>query len=1379
MMHAITHLNPVLGVDIHIIQPPGPVPPVPIPHPYIGIVFDPADYVPIIGSTVSIHGLPRAIAGTAGKPVPSHIPIGGVFVKPPGNEDENFMGSSTVAFDGDAATYMALPVLSCQDVGMIAPPRLNPKKKTKMKSLLLPTSVVMPIPAGPPVLIGGPPTISLMALGMRFAMAGLGRGLRRLARSRAGRRAMAAFRRVRQRVFRNMRPGFLKCRILRAEPVDSVTGEVVVDQQDFSIPGRIPIEWNRHYGSRGERSGVCGHGWETPADIRLVFEDDGSVTFHDGTQALAYFDALPSDRPVLEPVDGGTLHRIEGYHVVRVKQGLDYYFAIPSEPAREVLVEYIMDPCRNFLRFVRDDNGLRAIEESAGRRIEVRSVGGLIQEMSLICPDSSEVRPLLRFEYGDSGDLVCVYDALDAPYRFHYDHHRLIQHTDRNGLSFYYAYDDYSPDGRCIHAWGDGGLYDYHFKFHDLEGRTEVTDSLGRVFNLYYDHRYLITQEVDPLGGKTLYEYDEAGRTTAVVDPGGHRTEYQYDERGNLLNLIRPDGKSIATEFDAGNKATCITDPNGAVWQQEWDERGLLIRQVTPLGAESRYEYDARGQLVNFVNPLKARTALAFDAYGNPTHFTDALGHVTEFTYDLLGNVTGKLDPLGHKTLYRYDAKGQLTDVRLPSGATIRCAYDAEGNLIRYVDENGAETKLEYAGLGEIARRIQPDGHIVEYHYDTEEQLIGVTNQRGETYHLKRDALGRIVEEVDYWGQARRYAYDASGYLTSSTDPLGRTIQYATDPLGRILKKTLHDGFVETFAYDANGNLVETKNPHIAVKREFDAEGRLTREIQGDFSIKNTYDATGNRVARETSLGNAVVYEFDALDQAVAVRINQEAPIRIERDAAGRIAREQLSPHLSRQFGYSADGYLTEQAVSANGSPIFATRFEYDPAGNLTQRSDSQYGVDVYRYDPLGRITEHLDPQRRITGYLNDPAGDRLRTRIVEGTRQRVAGGGVVEGEWSREGEYEGAYYRFDRAGNLVERRDGERDLRLVWDANQRLIESHADGTVTRYGYDPIGRRLFKETGDKRTLFYWDGDALVGEAIVIQNQPKEPIPAKDNVVAITERREKAQAEISQKVREYVYYPETFEPLALIEGTGTARHIYHYHNDLNGCPTRLTDASGEMKWGASYTAWGQISKLHVNEVDNPIRLQGQYADEETGFHFNRNRYFDPCTGQLTSADPLGLNGGLNNYEFGPNSLNWADPLGLSCKAIVHVEGQYEYFYRTMSKSDFADFLKTGRLRATTETFISPTRKFSEGYQGVLVKFQVASGTTEALRGMGVRAHGAKSAALLPDLPQVKSGWGKNKALFKPEGDQINIGLGKGKALDVFNDSIKGFEILGVS
>ena len=55
-------MDPVLGVDIHIIQPPGPVPPLPVPHPFVGMLVDPMDFAPIIGATVMINGMPRATA---------------------------------------------------------------------------------------------------------------------------------------------------------------------------------------------------------------------------------------------------------------------------------------------------------------------------------------------------------------------------------------------------------------------------------------------------------------------------------------------------------------------------------------------------------------------------------------------------------------------------------------------------------------------------------------------------------------------------------------------------------------------------------------------------------------------------------------------------------------------------------------------------------------------------------------------------------------------------------------------------------------------------------------------------------------------------------------------------------------------------------------------------------------------------------------------------------------------------------------------------------------------------------------------------------------------------------------------------------------------
>ncbi|MBC3995479.1 RHS repeat-associated core domain-containing protein [Morganella morganii] len=61
----------------------------------------------------------------------------------------------------------------------------------------------------------------------------------------------------------------------------------------------------------------------------------------------------------------------------------------------------------------------------------------------------------------------------------------------------------------------------------------------------------------------------------------------------------------------------------------------------------------------------------------------------------------------------------------------------------------------------------------------------------------------------------------------------------------------------------------------------------------------------------------------------------------------------------------------------------------------------------------------------------------------------------------------------------------------------------------------------------------------------------------------------------------------------------------------------------------------------------LRFQGQYLDRETGLHYNTFRYYDPDTGRFTQQDPIGLMGGLNLYQYAPNSVGWVDPWGWFC------------------------------------------------------------------------------------------------------------------------------------
>lgn len=112
------------------------------------------------------------------------------------------------------------------------------------------------------------------------------------------------------------------------------------------------------------------------------------------------------------------------------------------------------------------------------------------------------------------------------------------------------------------------------------------------------------------------------------------------------------------------------------------------------------------------------------------------------------------------------------------------------------------------------------------------------------------------------------------------------------------------------------------------------------------------------------------------------------------------------------------------------------------------------------------------------------------------------------------------------------------------------------------------------------------------------------------------------------------------PVTQIEGGTT----YYYLNDHLGMPQRLTDEQGNVVWSATYDAFGKATV--TGTITNNLRFPGQYFDEETGLHYNWNRYYEPETGRYVSVDPIGFAAGDQNlYRYsGNNVLNIADPNG---------------------------------------------------------------------------------------------------------------------------------------
>lgn len=99
----------VVASDIHLIQPPGPTPPVPVPHPFAGMIDGGCS------ANVKINGMPAATLGSTASNLPPHVPIGGTFVNPPTNKATIIKGSAIVMINGKPAARAGDMAITCND----------------------------------------------------------------------------------------------------------------------------------------------------------------------------------------------------------------------------------------------------------------------------------------------------------------------------------------------------------------------------------------------------------------------------------------------------------------------------------------------------------------------------------------------------------------------------------------------------------------------------------------------------------------------------------------------------------------------------------------------------------------------------------------------------------------------------------------------------------------------------------------------------------------------------------------------------------------------------------------------------------------------------------------------------------------------------------------------------------------------------------------------------------------------------------------------------------------------------------------------------------------------------------------------------------------
>lgn len=1209
MLEAAKFGDPVLGIDIHMVlvpAPPAPAPiPTPLPHPFVGVVFDPIGAA--IGAAlglafggggpVLVNMMPCGNTGTEVKGVPHFPTPPGVSFAPndiPSNDGTLIFGSQTVNFAGSSIARLTDMVMTCNF------------------PINLPTSVCMAVPMGAPVLVGGPPAMNwLAAVTKAIRTKWFSDTLHKLTGAAKGSRLSKVI-----------------C-FLTGHPVDVMTGEVIADAVDFTLPGPITLRFERNYYSRCRREGPLGAAWHHPLDAAVEVSDHRvTVRLADGRER--WHDPIAVGESSWDAVERFTLTRTATGYVTTDAAGLRRQFEpVTGDVARHALVR-ISDRAGHALTLRHDGDGrLARVVDSAGRhlRFEHDARGRLLAVRVRRGPrDDAAWDDLARYAYDDEGRLAAAIDPRGQRRSYAYRRGVLVRETNRNGLSFHFEYDWDDPDGWCVRTWGDGGIYDHKILYDKHRHTTVVEDSLGGRTQYYGDASGLVLRTVDALGGEHRYTWSEDCQKLAEVDPVGARTTWAYDARGNRTLQRDAFGAETRWAYDDRDLPVEMTDAAGQVWRRAYDDLGRMIESVDPLGARYRYHYDDAGEVSAVEDPIGRVRRWSRDGRGGVDE-TDWEGHTARRVYDDLGRLVEARDPLGAVTAVAWDACGRPAALTRPDGSVKRMEYDGEGNLTRVVDADERVTRFAYAGLNKLVERVDPAGAVVRCEYDAEENLVAVVNERGERHRFARDLEGRVVRETGFDGRERSTRYDPAGRAVEVRDHRGRATKIERDLAGRVTRRTYPDRRASRFAYDVEGRLAEAVSDDGAVRFARDAWGRVVREETDGFVVERRYDAVGNAVSRATSLGHEVAWHrdgngrlagvtlgrdpawmrFDPASLAVAAPLRAPWTMEIDRDARGVETERRMPGAVVSQWRHDAVGRPVEHRVARRGDEMLTRGYQWRGADQLAAMIDAAEGPTRYEHDPRGNLVAARGAhgaQHRAVDEVGNVFRDPLRGDRVYGA------GGVLE----RSSE---ARHVHDVEGRLVERvtPDGAR-WRYTWDAQHQLrAVTRPDGVEVTYGYDALGRRVRKTVDGQSTRWVWDGESLVHE-----------LPdGRDAVTWVTE-------------------PGRFSPLAKLEGA----QRYGVVSDFQGAPTALFDESGELAWRGRLDVYG-AAETSVARTACPWRWPGQYADDETGLSYNRFRYYDPAAGRYISQDPIGLRGGLRAYAYTHDPLTWIDPLGLAKKS----------------------------------------------------------------------------------------------------------------------------------
>lgn len=760
--------------------------------------------------------------------------------------------------------------------------------------------------------------------------------------------------------------------------------------------------------------------------------------------------------------------------------------------------------------------------------------------------------------------------------------------------------------------------------FNDAAGKPDTTSTLRRVRSYRYNAMGLLSSM--SIGGvlTTHVLYDAAGRPTHRILPDGSQIVLTQDTEGRKQTELRYASADdlrnrIDFRYDQANRLTEVSDSLGLLRRNGYNDAGQLAFTSNGLGVASRYTYDDRGLLAQRSDADgtadAAQIRLRHDVLGQATSITDANGVATERRYDDFGRKVMEANADRGVTLYQHDVAGRIVARIDQTGNTARFSYDhANRLLVLGAGTQTALTHYRYEGLRLAAVVVTRDGnpdHAVE---QTE---------------FRYDALGQVSEERQWLAKVEaasarapalrsvaltspaglrfitRNSYDGAGRLLQQILPDGHRLSYRYAPSGARLQQVLFDE--QVVVTDIEQTIVGGMSGHtfgngVRQQMRFDGRGRMTQ-------LQAQRGAVPGGTGWWTKLG--AWWQGQQPTEPLVYRQDNQY------DQAGRLVEVQRAQGIA----------------GANRASAWREHYRYDGLNRLTSSTIDQGAQARYTYDRGGNRTS-VEAAGAALRYVYSGGSNRLQTASSD------AAGTPMQAGWL----YHAAGMPLAQLG--VGPDAGARSLRIAYNAGRRPVAVYAANArpLARYAYGSLGERMAK------TVYGSDGVGRTSYSLYREQRLAAETDAEGRITV-----------------HYIYlYGKPVAKVDIVPDNSTAAHAWRavggaadgtvarlsaIHTDHLGVPQAMTDGQQRVVWQARSDAFGAATVSYAAQVDGKpmemrLRLPGQVYDPETGLHQNYYRDYDPRTGRYTTADPMGVEGGLNPYAYaGSNPLSNLDPLGL--------------------------------------------------------------------------------------------------------------------------------------